>query len=307
VATLKKHASTRARTTAAENGDKPAQTRSARHRRATAPRSWVAYGIGTATVCSLALVNLLAGQPATATVEPTGSVAVAEALGIDGTEVQQQSVAEPAEALGQLAASRAERDEEQATAALLQSRAEQAAATEKAEAERKAAEEAAAAAAAQAEAEAAAAAAEAEAEATEEAAAPAAEAAPAPAGTAVTAVANISNTAGPIQAAAQAAADVVVSNVPGAGGITIGGTRPSATDPGGHPSGLALDWMVLSDAALGDAIAQYHIDHWDELGVEYIIWQQRYLGSPGGSWSTMEDRGSTTANHYDHVHVNYRG
>jgi len=35
--------------------------------------------------------------------------------------------------------------------------------------------------------------------------------------------------------------------------------------------------------------------------------QQRYLDSPGGSWSYMEDRGSPTANHMDHPHVNYRG
>ena len=41
--------------------------------------------------------------------------------------------------------------------------------------------------------------------------------------------------------------------------------------------------------------------------MEYIIWQQRMLSSPGGSWKTMEDRGSATANHMDHVHVNYRG
>jgi hypothetical protein len=65
--------------------------------------------------------------------------------------------------------------------------------------------------------------------------------------------------------------------------------------------------MVGTDAALGDAIAQYQIEHWDELGVEYVIWQQRILSSPTGSWKPMEDRGSTTANHYDHVHVNYRG
>jgi len=60
-------------------------------------------------------------------------------------------------------------------------------------------------------------------------------------------------------------------------------------------------------AALGDAIVEYHIAHWDELGVDYIIWQQRYLSSPGGSWDTMSDRGSATANHMDHPHVNYRG
>jgi hypothetical protein len=103
----------------------------------------------------------------------------------------------------------------------------------------------------------------------------------------------------------QAAANAVVSNVAGAAGITIGGTRASAADPDGHPSGKALDYMVMSNGALGDAIVAYHIAHWDELGVEYLIYRQRILQSPGGSWSTMADRGSATANHYDHVHVNY--
>jgi hypothetical protein len=256
---------------------------------------------------------MLTGQQATATVEPTGSVAVAAALGIDGTEVAPTATSEDAEALGDLAASRAERDADQAEAALSQSRAEKAAAEAKAAEERAAAEAAAAAAAAEAEA-AAAAEAEAEAKAAEErAAAEATEAteaeapASAPTGTAVSVIAQISNTAGPIHPDAQAAANAVVSNVPGAGSITLGGTRPSAADPGGHPSGLAVDYMVLSDAALGDAIVAYHIANWDTLGVEYIIWQQRYLGSPGGSWSYMEDRGSGTANHMDHPHVNYRG
>ncbi|MPQ97146.1 hypothetical protein GB931_04235 [Modestobacter sp. I12A-02628] len=119
-------------------------------------------------------------------------------------------------------------------------------------------------------------------------------------------VAVIRNTSGAVEPQVQAAADVVVSNVPGADGITLGGTRPSATDPGGHPSGLALDYMVMSDAQLGDAIAAYHIAHWDELGVEYVIWEQRMLSSPNGSWKPMEDRGGVTANHFDHVHVNYR-
>jgi hypothetical protein len=41
--------------------------------------------------------------------------------------------------------------------------------------------------------------------------------------------------------------------------------------------------------------------------VEYITWQQRMLSSPGGSWTQMENRGSPTANHMDHPHVNYRG
>jgi hypothetical protein len=105
----------------------------------------------------------------------------------------------------------------------------------------------------------------------------------------------------------QAAANAVVTHVPGAAGITLGGTRASAVDPHGHPSGLALDYMVGSNAALGDAVVQYHLAHWAELGVDYIIWQQKILTSPTGSWTPMEDRGSATANHRDHVHVNYRG
>jgi hypothetical protein len=244
------------------------------------------------------LGDLVASEPAALAAadpqEQSASASVAEALGIEGTGVDAPAM-EDRGLLGQLAASRAERDADQAAAAESQSQAEQAAAAAKAAEEARTAAEAAAAAKAEAEAAAAA-----EAEAAEAAAPAAAES------TATTAVANISNSAGSVQPQAQAAADTVVSNVPGAGGITIGGTRSSAADPGGHPSGLALDYMVLSDAALGDAIAQYHVAHWDELGVEYIIWQQRMLSSPGGSWQYMEDRGSGTANHMDHVHVNYR-
>jgi LysM repeat protein len=134
------------------------------------------------------------------------------------------------------------------------------------------------------------------------AAAPALVAAAAPAATA-----RITNSAGSAAPQAQAAADRVVSEVPGAGSITIGGTRASAADPNGHPSGLALDYMVGSDASLWDAIVAFHVANWDELGVEYVIWQQRILTSPTGAWKAMADRGSATANHMDHPHVNYAG
>jgi LysM repeat protein len=121
-----------------------------------------------------------------------------------------------------------------------------------------------------------------------------------------TAGARITNGAGAVKPRTQAAANAVLANVPGVAGITIGGTRASAVDPKGHPSGLALDYMVGSNRGLGDAVAQYHVAHWNELGVEYIIWQQKILTSPTGSWKQMADRGSATANHLDHVHVNYR-
>jgi hypothetical protein len=127
----------------------------------------------------------------------------------------------------------------------------------------------------------------------------------APAATAGT-LAHISNSAGSVKPQVQAAANQVISTVPGAAGIALGGTRASAVDPHGHPSGLALDYMVLSNSALGNAVVQYHIAHWNELGVEYIIYKQRILTSPTGAWTAMEDRGSATANHMDHVHVNYQ-
>jgi hypothetical protein len=267
-------------------------TRSTRRHRRPAPTSRVAYVVGTAAVCTLALVNLLSGSPAPlAAAEPqeqSASASVADALGIEGSGTE-DTTTEDHEMLGQLAASRADREAEETAAAQSQAQAEQAAAAARAEAEAKAAAEAAAAAAAA------------------EEAAKAAEAATAAGSTAITAVAKIINTAGPLKAVAQHAADAVVSNVPGAGGITLGGTRASATDPHGHPSGLAIDYMVMGNTALGDAIVEYHRAHWAELGVEYLIYQQRYLGSPDGAWKPMENRGSPTANHMDHVHVNYVG
>ncbi|RFU21629.1 hypothetical protein [Geodermatophilus marinus] len=257
-------------------------------------------------------------EAGTAETASSRSVDVAEELGLPG-EAAPPAEAVPApdlEALEQLTASRSTRQADRSAAQQAQAAADQA------ELDRRAAEEAARAAEAEAAAQAEEAAAQAAAQAQEaeaqqsgeqEAQAPAAStpapaAAPPPAasGTAAPAgAARVTNTAGVIKPVAQAAADAVVTHVPGAAGITIGGTRASAADPGGHPSGLALDYMCTP--ALGDAIVAYHRAHWDELGVDYLIWQQRMLSSPDGAWKPMADRGSATANHLDHVHVNYVG
>ncbi|UIJ58934.1 hypothetical protein LWP59_33440 [Amycolatopsis acidiphila] len=69
-----------------------------------------------------------------------------------------------------------------------------------------------------------------------------------------------------------------------------------------HPDGLALDFMV--DTATGNKLADYVLSNQSRLGVKYVIWRQRY--NDGNGWSAMEDRGSTTANHYDHVHVSFK-
>lgn len=114
----------------------------------------------------------------------------------------------------------------------------------------------------------------------------------------------ISNSAGEVSQRTRNAANRVVATVRGAALITIGGTRASARDMAGHPSGNALDYMVMSDGALGNAIVQFHIDNWGSLGVDYLIYRQQIMLSPG-VWKPMENRGSATQNHMDHVHVNY--
>jgi hypothetical protein len=282
--------------------------------------------LGVAAAGALAF-NVVVGTEPAAQAEPAAAetVSVAEQLGLTARSGP-ADLTEDLDPLEDLAATRSAREAAQTAAAQTQAAADRAElerqqAEAKAKAKAKAEAKAKAAAAAKAAAEAAAEQAE-SAEAAEAAgssgssgsaeAAPVAEEASAPAAaaaasTAVSAIAQIANSAGPISARAQAAANAVVSNVPGASGIHLGGTRPSAADPAGHPSGNAVDYMVNSDSGLGDAIVEYHIANWDALGVEYIIWQQRYLSSPGGSWSYMEDRGSPTANHMDHPHVNYQG
>ena len=246
------------------------------------------------------MVNVMVGIEPAAQVEAatSESISVAQQLGLTA-DSRALDETRDLESLRDLAASRSTREAEETAAQQAQAAADQAELDR-----RKAEEEAAARAAAEAEAAARAAEAAKAAEAAE--AAEAGRAADPATGTAATMVARISNTAGPVKPQAQAAANAVVSNVPGARGITIGGTRPSAADPGGHPSGLALDYMVNSDVATGNAIVDYHIANWEALGVEYVIYRQRMLSSPGGSWKQMEDRGSPTQNHMDHPHVNYR-
>ncbi|GGU15805.1 hypothetical protein GCM10010178_04240 [Lentzea flava] len=71
---------------------------------------------------------------------------------------------------------------------------------------------------------------------------------------------------------------------------------------GDHPLGLALDFMV--DPATGNALAEHVLANRRAFGVTYVIWRQRY--NDGSGWSAMEDRGSPTANHMDHVHVSFQ-
>jgi hypothetical protein len=72
---------------------------------------------------------------------------------------------------------------------------------------------------------------------------------------------------------------------------------------GEHAQGLAVDIMTSGDR--GWQVAEFVRAHYSELGVNYIMYSQRIWSVERSSegWRYVEDRGSTTANHYDHVHV----
>lgn len=85
---------------------------------------------------------------------------------------------------------------------------------------------------------------------------------------------------------------------------SYGGIRGGSAN---HGSGRALDIMI-PNSATGDAIAAYVRANAARLGVTEVIWKQRIWTTQRASegWRGMPDRGSATANHYDHVHVTVR-
>ena len=82
----------------------------------------------------------------------------------------------------------------------------------------------------------------------------------------------------------------------------IGGYRPVDQFPD-HPSGRALDIMVYSNRALGDSVASWLMANWRPANLNYLIWKQRSWNPQRGTWNLMPNRGSITANHFDHVHA----
>jgi cytochrome c5 len=76
-------------------------------------------------------------------------------------------------------------------------------------------------------------------------------------------------------------------------------------DHGEHSSGKAIDFMINGDSSLGQAIADWAVAHAAELGLYDVIWAQHIWTPERASegWRAMPDRGSATANHYDHVHI----
>ena len=72
---------------------------------------------------------------------------------------------------------------------------------------------------------------------------------------------------------------------------------------GDHPRGRAVDIMI--SGAVGWEIAEFVRANYAALGVSYVIYAQKIwsVERSGEGWRGMPNRGSATANHYDHVHV----
>ncbi len=73
---------------------------------------------------------------------------------------------------------------------------------------------------------------------------------------------------------------------------------------GEHVSGQAIDFMV-PNSSLGERVKDYVYAHRADFDLFDIIWSQHIwtIERSSEGFRAMSDRGSATANHYDHVHV----
>lgn len=89
---------------------------------------------------------------------------------------------------------------------------------------------------------------------------------------------------------------------------TYYGVRPDPIPD--HPSGRALDLMIpnyrsAAGVALGNEVAAWARANAKELGIQYIIWNQRIwnIQRDQEGWRYMAPRGGDSANHKDHLHI----
>lgn len=73
-----------------------------------------------------------------------------------------------------------------------------------------------------------------------------------------------------------------------------------------HSSGRAIDVMVSGER--GWEVARWARENAAQLGIIEVIYSQKIWTTQRASegWRSMSDRGSASANHYDHVHISVR-
>ena len=84
---------------------------------------------------------------------------------------------------------------------------------------------------------------------------------------------------------------------------TVGGYRASSRSD--HQFGRAIDFMLTPgrESAMGWSVAKFVAANAGTLKVDHIIFEQKIWTPYRPYWRPMENRGSITQNHYDHVHV----
>jgi hypothetical protein len=78
-------------------------------------------------------------------------------------------------------------------------------------------------------------------------------------------------------------------------------TASRATDLMMSPYGT----ITSAGNAKGDRLVQFATNNRKKFGIMYVIWHQRINSFDGRGWRAMENRGSITQNHFDHVHVSF--
>jgi hypothetical protein len=113
---------------------------------------------------------------------------------------------------------------------------------------------------------------------------------------------------GPVQPRTALVADIIGRRF---GIRTMYGWRPPSSekyDPNGHPAGMAVDFMIDDlphGTAVGHKLAAYLQRNQTWISIAYVIYRQHIwiAGQPFDDWRKMEDRGSPTQNHMNHVHL----
>lgn len=85
---------------------------------------------------------------------------------------------------------------------------------------------------------------------------------------------------------------------------SVGGYRANSLS--NHQFGGAIDFMTFSDSAKGWQVANYVTANADAFKIDHVIFEQKIWTPYKPYWRPMADRGSITANHYDHVHVSVK-
>jgi hypothetical protein len=112
----------------------------------------------------------------------------------------------------------------------------------------------------------------------------------------------LGNVTAPTRAKAKLALEFLLSR--GANPTHFWGYDPNPRNPE-HHARTAVDFMVFSDRAAGDALADWLWANRARLGLKHQIWRQRIRSTVTnpGVWRAMPDRGNPTENHMDHVHA----